>query len=395
MNSLLNNYLREGSIMEILQRQQLFEALIDLCNLCSHTPDLIFVLQPSLHANFRGSVDVMPKLREIGKQIELYLKGSENFDKAEAEAVGVIHFFNIAIKTIDLNQANTIDVIQGEIEYKEIENNSNNYEQWMKSKQFDVIDLSEESFYYSKVRPAMSKEKLKRLKKDIAILSNSLPEGVFVRIDENHMDIIKVMIVGPRGTPYENGCFFFDLSIPENYPQQNPEMIFLTTGNHMYRFNPNLYNEGKICLSLLGTWSGPGWDPETSTLLQLLVSIQALVFVDYPLENEPGYEGQALSTDSLSYNKGLCRGTTLYAMLYHFTGEDPTMPQCFKEITNAFFYQNQERIKQTIAKWDQDYELVTDFCSYFSWDSSLTNSWEATKESLFANFAALPEPTYE
>lgn len=26
---------------------------------------------------------------------------------------------------------------------------------------------------------------------------------------------------------------------------------------------------GKVCLSLLGTWSGPGWDPKTSTLLQV------------------------------------------------------------------------------------------------------------------------------
>ena len=46
------------------------------------------------------------------------------------------------------------------------------------------------------------------------------------------------------------------------------------------RFNPNLYNCGKVCLSLLGTWSGPGWDPKASTLLQVLVSIQSLIMVD-------------------------------------------------------------------------------------------------------------------
>lgn len=45
------------------------------------------------------------------------------------------------------------------------------------------------------------------------------------------------------------------------------------------RFNPNLYNCGKVCLSLLGTWSGPGWDPKTSTLLQVLISIQSLIMV--------------------------------------------------------------------------------------------------------------------
>lgn len=42
-------------------------------------------------------------------------------------------------------------------------------------------------------------------------------------------------------------------------------------------FNPNLYNCGKVCLSLLGTWSGAAgenWSASTSTFLQVLVSDQ-------------------------------------------------------------------------------------------------------------------------
>ncbi len=38
------------------------------------------------------------------------------------------------------------------------------------------------------------------------------------------------------------------------------------------RFNPNLYNCGKVCLSLLGTWSGgkgEGWDMNSSSALQV------------------------------------------------------------------------------------------------------------------------------
>jgi len=46
----------------------------------------------------------------------------------------------------------------------------------------------------------------------------------------------------------------------------------------------------QVCLSLLGTWSGPGWDPVRSTLLQVLVSVQALIMVDEPFFNEPGYQ---------------------------------------------------------------------------------------------------------
>ena len=39
------------------------------------------------------------------------------------------------------------------------------------------------------------------------------------------------------------------------------------------RFNPNLYADGKVCLSLLGTWHGGDasekWDPLRSNLLQV------------------------------------------------------------------------------------------------------------------------------
>ena len=43
------------------------------------------------------------------------------------------------------------------------------------------------------------------------------------------------------------------------------------------RINPNLYEDGTVCLSLLGTWSGKEDSEEwnvNSNLLQLVVSIQ-------------------------------------------------------------------------------------------------------------------------
>ena len=44
-----------------------------------------------------------------------------------------------------------------------------------------------------------------------------------------------------------------------------------------FRINPNLYEDGTVCLSLLGTWSGKEETEEwnvNSNLLQLVVSIQ-------------------------------------------------------------------------------------------------------------------------
>lgn len=47
----------------------------------------------------------------------------------------------------------------------------------------------------------------------------------------------------------------------------------------------NLYEEGKVCLSILGTWAGDKnetWNSARSSLLQAFVSIQGLVLVKEP-----------------------------------------------------------------------------------------------------------------
>ena len=46
----------------------------------------------------------------------------------------------------------------------------------------------------------------------------------------------------------------------------------------------------QVCLSLLGTWAGPSWDPAMSTLMQVLISIQSMILVTDPYYNEPGWE---------------------------------------------------------------------------------------------------------
>jgi ubiquitin-protein ligase len=61
-----------------------------------------------------------------------------------------------------------------------------------------------------------------------------------------------------------------------------PKVKTMTTNGGTYRLNPNLYAEGKVCLSLLGTWQGPGWVSGSSTLLQVLISIQVRGFLSSP-----------------------------------------------------------------------------------------------------------------
>lgn len=88
------------------------------------------------------------------------------------------------------------------------------------------------------------------------------------------------------------------------------QMVYYYSGG--LRINPNLYECGKVCLSLLNTWSGKGnekWVPKQSTMLQVLVSMQALILNAHPYFNEPGYakskDSERGKTKSKTYNENV------------------------------------------------------------------------------------------
>nr|XP_043606281.1 probable ubiquitin-conjugating enzyme E2 23 [Erigeron canadensis]XP_043606282.1 probable ubiquitin-conjugating enzyme E2 23 [Erigeron canadensis] len=148
---------------------------------------------------------------------------------------------------------------------------------------------------------------LKKVQQDWNSLKKNLPDGIYVRVYENRMDLLRAVIVGAYGTPYQNGLFFFDFHLPPEYPDVPPSAYYHSGG---WRINPNLYEEGKVCLSLLNTWSGRGnevWDPSSSSILQVLVSLQGLVLNSKPYFNEAGYDKQLGTAEgeknSLSYNE--------------------------------------------------------------------------------------------
>ncbi|KAK5678176.1 hypothetical protein LTS10_009346 [Elasticomyces elasticus] len=157
--------------------------------------------------------------------------------------------------------------------------------------------------------------RMRHLVKEITSLKTGLPPGIFVRYGESRMDVMKIIITGPIGTPYELGLWEFDLLCGIDYPNAPPKMTFRTTGGGVARVNPNLYNCGKICLSLLGTWAGEPWRPGKSTLLQVLVSIQAMIFCDEPHCNEPSFERDRGSEQSKAYNRAVHAMTVKHAML--------------------------------------------------------------------------------
>lgn len=45
------------------------------------------------------------------------------------------------------------------------------------------------------------------LTRELATMSTSLPQGIFVRVEDSRPDVLKALIVGPGGTPYEGGLY--------------------------------------------------------------------------------------------------------------------------------------------------------------------------------------------
>ncbi|KAL3073195.1 hypothetical protein niasHT_035471 [Heterodera trifolii] len=202
-----------------------------------------------------------------------------------------------------------------------------------------------------------NKDRTKRIAKELASMHNSLPlnvsNAIFVCMDETRCDILKVLVTGPDDTPYENGLFEFDVFFPSNYPQQPPKCSFLTTGAGKVRFNPNLYNDGKICLSILGTWEGrpeEKWNPLCS-LLQVLISIQGLIFVRHPYFNEPGFEKlQGTSRgDELSRKYNLCiENATLNYAIYE---QWKNGPPYFTDVIRRHFWLKRHAVIRQAERW--------------------------------------------
>lgn len=133
----------------------------------------------------------------------------------------------------------------------------------------------------------VSKSTMMRLINDIKqITINPLDDnGIYYEHSESDMLFGKAMIVGPTETPYQYGYYFFELRFPAEYPHKPPEVKFCTRDGTT-RFNPNLYRDGKVCISILNTWAGEKWSG-CQTISSVLLTICSLLNNE-PLLNEPG-----------------------------------------------------------------------------------------------------------
>ncbi|GMH33033.1 hypothetical protein BSKO_00867 [Bryopsis sp. KO-2023] len=236
------------------------------------------------------------------------------------------------------------------------------YDRALKELQVDFVPNLATNISYSwefQDEVPVSGKRMAALSREIASLKAVLPlapsASIFIRLDEEKTVLWQALITGPEGTPYADGCFLFDLYFPPTYPAVPPKVKLRTTGGGRMRFNPNLYANGKVCLSLLGTWFGNGsekWSPFLSTALQVLVSIQALILVPDPFFNEPGHTKGMTSGGALStrYNQNVQLGTICHSMIEYL--KHP--PLGFESVVKRHFECKRRKILETIDQWKEN-----------------------------------------
>jgi len=188
----------------------------------------------------------------------------------------------------------------------------------------------------------ISSDSVKRLIKDIKeIKYKPLTEhGIYYSHSEEDMLEASALIIGPQDTPYENGMYFFKIKYPANYPH-SPPIFKYCTNDGKTRFNPNLYSNGKVCLSILNTWSGEQWSAcqSISTVLLVLCTI----LHNKPLINEPGITES--HHDFKKYNDILTFKNIDIAICNYFEDKifQNTFPE-FYEIAKQHFIDKHESI---------------------------------------------------
>ncbi|NXA51605.1 UBE2O enzyme, partial [Nothocercus julius] len=230
-----------------------------------------------------------------------------------------------------------------------------------KGEVFSVLEYAPDTHAFKKMefQPPEAKKFFSTVRKEMALLATSLPDGIMVKTFEDRMasDLFSALIKGPTRTPYEDGLFLFDIQLPNIYPAVPPLFRYLSQCSG--RLNPNLYDNGKVCVSLLGTWIGKGTERWTSksSLLQVLISIQGLILVNEPYYNEAGFDSdrglQEGYENSRCYNE-----MTLIRVVQSMMQLLRRPVEVFEHEIREHFRCNGWRLVSRIESWLETNELV-------------------------------------
>lgn len=193
---------------------------------------------------------------------------------------------------------------------------------------------------------------LKRAVRDVKIATESsalAAQGIYYMPDENNIMHGIAMLVGQKDTPYVGGYYFLDITFPDDYPF-SPLKVQSLTQDGRTRFNPNLYVDGKVCLSVLNTWhEGPQWCGIQS-LESVLLVIMSDVLSEIPLQGEPAYRTCGMSDESQIYNRIVFHSNVQTAVI-NMLKSPPRFAVNFMEQMKEQYTKNKKHILKAVNKY--------------------------------------------
>lgn len=198
----------------------------------------------------------------------------------------------------------------------------------------------------------MSKQAIKRVAtRDMKEISNMNlnDSGIYVNFNEENILEAYAMIIGPKNTPFENGVLYFKIDFPNNYPYSPPNIKYYSTSRN--RIHPNLYvgrshNNflGKVCLSVINTWSGPKWT-SIMHIGGVLLTIQSLLD-ENPLHNEPGFENENSPRNTI-YNE-IVQYDTFRHLILKNCFDIPSNFKCFESVIKEHLIKEKDNILEKV-----------------------------------------------
>ena len=270
----LENAFRSGSILEMLKDIELFTAYLDFAaTIWSNSELTVLLMEIDKEYEPVQTVSIYKLIEKFCRTCRYIFLKALSTEKDDIKThedsikpkklVEKIKELNSIVQQIVSNVLKSVEESISDILKLSL---AEKYHKIISLLRFGYMDMrsspssSSYTHYYSyniAQETSIENAKIVRLAQVMADLSNALPNehtnAIFVRVDETRVDAMKAIIWGASSTPYAHGWFEHDIFFYSRYPNTPPKWQLVTTGNGAVRFNPNLYADCKVCLSLLGT----------------------------------------------------------------------------------------------------------------------------------------------
>jgi ubiquitin-protein ligase len=121
-------------------------------------------------------------------------------------------------------------------------------------------------------------------------------DNVIIEQDQSNMFKLNFIITGPEGTPWDSHIMLGKIDIPNDYPMSPPKIKFTSRTYH-----PNIYNDGKVCLSILNLNQDETGYFRKSELWSPVLDFRCVFLCIMNLFHEPNLESPADLDSCLLY----------------------------------------------------------------------------------------------